>query len=177
MADINLIPKGLGQKTLLVRTIRYVKTLNLVGTVVFVLACTLILALLVLNTVTINSLSGRVDNLKSQIKSKQQVEQQYFLLKDRLGALVQIYSDNNLFSELENYSLLFSSLKQSARVASVSVGKGGVEMMTNFYSTADLRAFFQTALNSGYKRIVIDSLSYHSGSGYQALVQFYLDDK
>ncbi len=172
MAEINLIPKGLAPKGGLNKVSKNIKAIDVIGTIVFLVIALTFLGLIFINSRKLKTITASQEKLKSSIKSMQQVEQQYTLVKDRLSIMKENNASGNLADDLEVFQKFFQQIPSGVTLESAELNDKVTEIQLAIPNSDLLSQTFRNAVTSDlYSKIVVSSFLLRQGSGYQVAIE------
>jgi hypothetical protein len=171
MFDINLLPTNLVPDKKLLNTVRNLTLVNIVASIILIAFSVLVLGLIMLNTSTLSQMEKSKNTLTDSIKSMQAVEQQYSLVKDRVGNIVKIVSqpDAQVVLKLFKEGYLDQGLTVSGKLGFVA---GKTELAITLPDLASLTAVLSNLkVNIAYKNMTVDKISFDPVKGYELIVR------
>ena len=176
MAKINLLPKSLAPKGGINKISKNLKTINLIGTIVFLFLAVILLGLVFLNSRTVKSLNASQDKLKNSIKSMQQVEQQYVLVKNRLALIKEDRDTGDLGESLTTFEKFVSLIPSGVALEDAMISSKKVETQLLVPNSDTLISTFSNLSSTKlYSKLIISALLLKQGKGYQVGLEMYQD--
>ena len=164
---LNLLPTEYVVTGTLGKVLKITRSLGVISIAAFLIFAVGLGAFFVISSFQLRNISTEVQDLKSQISTKEQSEQQIVLLKDRIKKIKTVQGLPNSFKNLGNIDPVVSTLTGSASLTELSTDSTKVDMSINFKSNSELAAFLQN-LNSVkvFKSILMTTFGFNPASGY-----------
>jgi Tfp pilus assembly protein PilN len=171
MAAINLLPKKFQSKDSLLRASRGLKTLNMVGTIVFFAGVLVVVGLIVVNQTQIKSLEKKNEVLAASIKKMNQVESQYILLKQRAEAFNNIIESQLTKVSFDNFEKIFID-QGTLFFEQADISKTKSEVVLRVADSVQLTSLLDKIVAQNlYKKVVISGFNYAPGTGYSVSLE------
>ncbi|MFZ5932504.1 MAG: hypothetical protein ACOYT7_00230 [Patescibacteria group bacterium] len=164
---INLLPTDLSPKGPIVKIATLLKNLAIVSFLTFFLAVLGMAAFFVLNSLTINSLSSRSEELKVSIKSLEATEQRLILVKDRLTKAKQVLGVESGLDEVDGLGKIVSGLSADVSLSEAIVAKDSLD--TTFVASSSqglTQLMAQVISQDAFKKVELVSFSFNPNAGY-----------
>lgn len=169
---INLLPSDLTKNTPLSKTAGAVKTIQMLGTIVFGILLILYIGVVYVGSVSLKKSRGAVDELKGRINDQKSVEEQYFLVKERLKSISEVYAGGDALKGVTDLVSLNSDTQGSGQIYSLDLSSAKADLVVNFDSSLGMVNFFKTLAEKDFSKIIVETLSYNPETGYRASIEF-----
>lgn len=173
MADINLLPGDISKNSSVKRIIRFLKTANLVGTFLLIIFFVVGAGVLIIYAINARGVETNIGKLKQEMNTLSETEQQYTLVKNRIAGIKEISTKNNAVSNFSNFTAFYGDSSSYGDLSTINLSSSQVEISSDISNPANLKTYFEKVMSSGYSKIVMQSLKYLPGKGYQAGFQFF----
>lgn len=173
MARINLLAGDLAPRANIIRIANALKSVSVVGLVIFVIIITGILSLFVINRARLAASSKRQEVFKESIGKMAQTEQQFYLLRNRLVFFKEVDSVKTAGKQIADLQKINSSLPVGSLITEVSLNGTQIEFVITADSSSALStALRQTMASSTYSTLRLDSYTFSQSAGYGAALRF-----
>lgn len=169
---INLLPAEYSVSGSLAKTLRLVRTLNVVFAGCFIVFLVGLVSYLVFASVQLKKLVGFEENLKAQITASQQSEQQLVLVKDRISKILLIKSMANASANINKIDGYVADLGQDALLTELDVDSRKTDLSVVVKTNSRLTSLIKSIAESQiFKTVVLSAFGYNPSSGYLVSVQ------
>ncbi len=164
---INLLPAELVPKGALTRIGNTISSLVIAGFVVFFVFGLGVIALIIVNSFQINSLTNRQNQLRENIKSLEETEQRLVLVSDRVGKARIIYEGESAGKSTDNLFKLILSFPGGINLSAVETDPKKTSLSVSSADSTSL-AQFMSGLVSGnfFENIRLSSFTFNPATGY-----------
>lgn len=165
--NLNLLPPEYSVSGPLGKSIKLIKSLNVIFLAVFLVFVLSASAFFLISSLSLKNMQSQEDGLKSQISAQETSEQQIVLLKDRLGKIKTLNSQNDNSQIVAALDPEVGSLPGSATLSDLSISSQKTEIAVIFSDANDFSSFLKGLTNSQkFKSIVLTSFGLNPLSGY-----------
>ena len=166
MADINLLPIDLAPSGPMNKTARRLKTLSYLALSLFLISAVVVIGYFYYLTTEIKESEGRQEVIINTIKSLENTEQKYFLLKERIGKIKNVLAMESSDNNIANAEYLLTNLSDVV-VNEIQVGYKKINGSFVFKSSSQLSDFLEILLqNDEFQEVKIKSIQYNPKTGY-----------
>jgi len=167
MPKINLLPADLIPKTFTIRAAKVVNRIVLVWAVLFILACAVLIALFVVNSLNLNNLVKSRNQLLTSIQNNQQTEQSLFLIRDRLNKIKTIEAQKSCGPLVKDLPQILASVPISVTLTSASLVPAESEIIFGSADVSGVAGLF-TALTASqsFSVLNLNSFTFTNTKGY-----------
>lgn len=160
--NLNLLPQDLQLSKGLTSTLRTVRALTVILTVVFIFFCLGIGGFFVYSRISLNGINSSTDVLKSQVEALERSEQQLILLKDRLAKIASVRANPNASKNIEEVNSLLTNTSTALNMSEANITSAKSSLALDIYSNEDLSIFLNNVKKSTFlKSANLTSFSYN----------------
>jgi hypothetical protein len=172
MAQINLLPTDISASKDVVKVANILKNIAVAGSFLLIILSTAGIVTLFLITTQSTAEQRKVENLKTEIKNIQAVEQKYFLVKDRLSKVNTIIKSRNNEPKINNLESLTKTLPEGVNIFDAEVNPTLTKVTVNATQSVGLTTFLSRLVtNSSYKEMVMKGFSFNPNTGYFVILE------
>jgi len=167
MAEINLLPIDLSKARGSVKAASGLRKIIVVFSGLFLIVTVLGAILIVFLTSQVNSSLSRQTQLKQNITSLQNTEQQLLLIKDRIGKVNSVSTNRDAATIFISIDKTLSSLPTNVSVGSVEISSDKTKFTVVSKDSLGMAAFLNLVVVSGlYKSLSLTQFNFSSATGY-----------
>jgi hypothetical protein len=176
MAGINLLPKDLLPQAAIIKFASLLKNLVIIGFFLFILAGGGLIAFLVFNSVELSRVNQQSQQLQNSIRSLEQTEQRFVLLKDRLGKVRQVLDKESSGNAVNSLNSLIPTLPENAFITEAIVSSKELETTFLVTSSSSLTRLLGTIVTlDEFTLTKLISFSFNPNLGYVLSLNFSLE--
>lgn len=169
--NINLLPTELKTGKDVIRTSRAVTRFTIILGGIFLTIAVIGGGIIFFLGTRASDGKQKEEQLKTQIQSLEQTEQQLVLMKDRIQKTQTIFEQRSTYQTLKNYDAIFAKLPPDALVTGLEIDNEVSTLTVNARNSDDLATilgFFKD--KSLYNRVELESLNFNVFSGYEIVL-------
>ena len=167
MADINLLPIDLAASGPMNKTARRLKSLSFLALSLFLISVFTLIGYFYYLTTEIKKSEKRQEVMINTIKSLENTEQKYFLLKERIGKIKTVLAMESSDNNIANAEYLITSLSSDVVINAIQVGYKKINGSFVFKDSSQLSDFLEFLLqNDEFRQVKLKSIQYDPKTGY-----------
>lgn len=168
MPKINLLPADLIPKTFTLRVAKVVNRVVLIGAVLFILTCAVLIALFIVNSLSLNNLVKNRDRLLTSIQNNQQTEQGLFLIRDRLTKIKTIEAQKSCGPLVKDLPQILASIPTSVTLNTASLAPTESEIVFGTSDVSGVAGLITSlvASSNSFSVLNLSSFTFTNTKGY-----------
>lgn len=166
MADINLLPIDLAASGPMNKTARRLKNLSFLALSLFLISVVTLIGYFYYLNSEVKKSERRQELMINTIKSLENTEQKYFLLKERIGKIKTVFAMESSDNNIVNAEYLLANLSEAV-VNEIQVGYKKINGSFVFNNSSQLSDFLEILLqNDELQEVKLKSIQYSPKTGY-----------
>lgn len=172
MEDINLSVGSGDKRKFLSDVSRFVKSGNVLFTIVFFVTFLVIISLIIINQQNIDAAIREEEEYKKKLNALSETELRYNILKDRVEKSSKIFEERSTLKKMEDLSLIFKDSNQVV-LSGLKIDSKGFSLSASAPDFESLKYLLSFLKSLNYEFGSIDNLSFSSDKGYTLDVVFH----
>jgi Tfp pilus assembly protein PilN len=169
MKSINLLPPEKKPAGAIVKFSKRLKEISTVVVIILLVAVGVISALYFTMSAKIKTENTKESQLKNEIKSLEQTEQQLIFVKDRLKKIESLLQNNDVREEIVVLDQITKNLPSGIIITNSELSSNTAAITVLTDNSASLGRFLDRLINSDYSRIDLLGFSYRPEIGYEVV--------
>ncbi|MGB6838664.1 MAG: hypothetical protein WBD86_00925 [Microgenomates group bacterium] len=167
MPAINLLPTDLSPKSAVAKVSNILKRLNIIGLVFLIISAITLIVFVILTSFQIRSSTSRQEQLKTSIKSLEQTEQRFVLVKNRIENAKKVLGKETSVEGVENLSSFFTNLPEGVVIREVQISTAKTELSLVAGTSSGLTQILAMLITDDYyKEVKLSSFGFNRNVGY-----------